>query len=328
MFIFHLSRARACLTAFVLALCVAGVASAQAWPTRPVRVVVPYGPGGIADIAARAVAQKMAVSTGQPFIVDNRPGADTRIGTEIVAKAEGDAYTLLLAGGGFAVNNSLFPRQLPYDTAKDFIPLGLVVSNPLVLVVGAVTENRSVKDILAQAAQSGKPVLFASGGKGTLSHMSMELFASTMNVPMTHVPYKGGSAHVADVVSGVVTGAFDNPSSALPLVKSGKFRPVAVTSAKRSPAWPDVPTMQESGVKGFEVMNWFGMFAPKGVPAPVTKEIAAHLEKALADPELNARFAGEGVFVGGMMGDVFGRFVAAETVKWGEIIRSRGIRAD
>lgn len=324
-----LSAVRALLrsAAAALALCAAGAAAAQNWPERPVRVVVPYAPGGIADIAARAVAQKLAANTGQPFVVENKPGADTRIGTEQVARAEGDGYTLLLAGGGFAVNNALFDK-LPYDTARDFMPVGLVVSNPLLLVVGSGQPYRTVQDLLDEAARKDKQVTLASGGKGTLSHMSMELLASMKDVPIVHVPYRGGSAHTADVVSGVVSGIFENPSSALPLVKGGKYRPIAVTGAQRNPALPDVPTMKESGVEGFEVINWFGMFMPDGVPEPVAAQVAAQLERVLADPELKARFAQDGVTVGGPMRAEFGKFVAAETVKWGDIVRNRGIRAD
>jgi len=310
--------------AFAL-LAAAGPALGQAWPERPVRVVVPYAPGGIADIAARATAQKLAQNTGQSFIVENKPGADTRIGTEFVSRAEPDGYTLLLAGGGFAVNNALFPGKLPYDTARDFQPVGLVVSNPLLLVVGSVQPYKSVQELLQAARGKDKPVTLASGGKGTLSHMSMELLASMEDVPITHVPYRGGSAHTADVVSGVVTGIFENPSSALPMVKAGKYRPLAVTGAQRNPALPDVPTMQESGVDGFDVVNWFGLFMPAGVPAPVADQVAAQLAKALSAQDLKDRFAGEGVSVGGPSQAEFGKFVADETVKWGEIVRSRGI---
>ncbi|WP_459615869.1 tripartite tricarboxylate transporter substrate binding protein [Bordetella sp. 2513F-2] len=322
---------RACLGGLAAAgatLALAVPASAaESWPSRPVRIVVPYAPGGIADIAARAAAQQLAANTGQPFVVENKPGADTRIGTEHVARAAPDGYTLLLAGGGFAVNNALFDN-LPYDTARDFLPVGLVVSNPLLLVVGAGQPYQTVQEFLDAAARPDARITLASGGKGTLSHMSMELLSSMRNLPITHVPYRGGSAHTADVVSGVVTGIFENPSSALPLVKGGRYRALAVTGGKRSPALPEVPTLAESGVTGFNVINWFGMFMPAGVPGPVAEEIVRQLERALQSPELKARFAQDGVDVGGPAGAAFGKFVADETAKWGEIVRSRGIRAD
>lgn len=302
-------------------------AFAADWPAKPVRVIVPYAPGGIADIAARATAQQLQALTGQSFIVDNRPGADTRIGTEFVARQAPDGYTLLLAGGGFAVNNSLFGK-LPYDTAKDFAPVAMVVSNPLLLVVGSVQPIHNVADLKKAAAEPGKGVTLASGGKGTLSHMSMELFASATRLPISHVPYRGGSAHTADVVSGLVTGIFENPSSALPMIEAGKYRPLAVTSSKRNPAFPNVPSMQEAGTPGFDVINWFGLFLPAGVPADTAERIRAAVVKALASPELKQRFAREGVTVGGPVGKDFGRFVAEETQRWGDIIRSRGIRAD
>lgn len=317
---------RGALASIVVSLA-AATGHAADWPSKPVRVIVPYAPGGIADIAARATAQKLQALTGQSFIVDNRPGADTRIGTEFVARQPADGYTLLLAGGGFAVNNSLFGK-LPYDTAKDFEPVAMVVSNPLLLVVGSVQPIQNVADMKKAAAGGGKGVTLASGGKGTLSHMSMELFASASKLPITHVPYRGGSAHTADVVSGLVTGIFENPSSALPMIEAGKYRPIAVTSARRNPAFPQVPTMQEAGTAGFDVINWFGMFMPAGVPADVADKVRATVVQALADPELRQRFAKEGVTVGGPVGKDFGRFVAEETRRWGDIIRSRGIRAD
>ena len=302
-------------------------AAAQTWPERPVRIVVPYAPGGIADISARSVAQRMAELTGQPFIVENRPGADTRIGTEYVSRAKPDGYTLLLAGSGFAVNNSLFDK-LPYDTARDFSAVGLVVSNPLVLVTGAQQPYASVNE-LGRAAKEGKQLItLASGGKGTLSHMSMELLASAMQAPIEHIPYKGGSAHVADVVSGQVSGIFENPSSALPVLKAGRYKALAVTSEQRNPAFPDVPTVAESGVPGFAVTNWFGLFAPSGVPEADFQRLVQTLGKALESPDLKARFASEGVSVGGMLGADFGRYVADETRKWADIIQRRNIRAD
>lgn len=299
-------------------------AAPSEWPSKPVRLVVPYAPGGIADIAARSAAQKMAEQTGQPFVVENKPGADTRIGTEYVARAKGDAYVLLLAGGGFAVNNALFDN-LPYDTVRDFVPVGLVVSNPLLLVTAADKPYQNVGD-LVQAAKKGEVITLASGGRGTLSHMSMELLASSTGVPITHVPYKGGSAHTADVVSGLVSGIFENPSSALPLVRSGKYKPLAVTGAQRNSALPDVPTVMESGVEGFEVINWFGMFAPAGIEPATTQKMAAVLERALQDESLRKRFSSEGVTVGGPLGSQFGSFVADETKKWATIVESRNIR--
>lgn len=319
------SMLSACLGLGLIAGAAAPAAAAD-WPSKPVRVIVPYAPGGIADIAARAVAQKMAEQTGQPFVVENKPGADTRIGTEYVSRAKGDDHVLLLAGGGFAVNNALFDK-LPYDTARDFVPVGLVVSNPLLLVTGKSQPYETVGEIV-EAARAGKPITLASGGRGTLSHMSMELLASNAGVPITHVPYKGGSAHTSDVVSGLVTGIFENPSSALPLVRGDKYRPIAVTGARRSPALPDVPTVAESGIKDFEVINWFGLFAPAGIPETSVAAMAGELKQALSAQDLRQRFANDGVDVGGPMRQDFGKFVADETAKWGAIVKSRNIRGD
>src|SRR5690606_15173282 len=258
-----------------------GIARANVWPTKPVRIIVPYAPGGIADISARSVGQKMAQITGQSFIIENRPGADTRIGTEAVSREQGNDHILLLGGGGFAVNNSLFDN-LRYDTERDFIAVGLADSNPLLLVIGKDQPYRSVME-LVEAAKVGRNITLASGGKGTLSHMSMELLASRMQAPITHVPYKGGSAHTADVVSGLVTGIFENPSSALPLIRSQKYKVIATTGAERSPVLPDVPTVSESGVDNFEVVNWFGFFAPVGVPDATIERMGDVLSEALQD---------------------------------------------
>lgn len=309
------------------ALCAAtGVARAEDWPSKPVRVVVPYGPGGIADISARSIAQKMSEITGQSFIVENRPGADTRIGTEAVSREQGNDHVMLLAGGGFAVNNALFD-DLRYNTATDFVPLGLVVSNPLLLVSGKSQPYNSVME-LVEAAKAGENITLASGGKGTLSHMSMELLAANMQAPITHVPYKGGSAHTADVVSGLVTGIFENPSSSLPLIRADKYKVIATTGATRNPVLPDVPTVAESGVPGFEVINWFGLFAPAGIPEASVDKMVSVVSEALNDEALRQRFASEGVNVGGYLGKDFGKFVADETAKWGEIVKAQNIRGN
>lgn len=315
----------ACALAATLAT--GALANEAAWPTKPVRIIVPAGPGGIIDIAARVVGQKMAENTGQSFIVENKAGADTRIGTEFVARAPGDGYTLLIAGGGFVVNPGLFSK-LPYDTAKDFTPLAQVVSNPLLLVTGHNSPYQSVQDLLAAARAKPGSVTLASGGKGTLSHMSMELLADMSKADITHIPYRGGSAHTADVVSGQVSGIFENPSSAIPLVQGGRYRALATTGAERSPAVPDVPTVAESGVPGFAVNNWFGMYAPSSTPAPVVAQIITELERVLTSPEVIDRFAKDGVVTGGPTGEAFATFVAEETQRWGDITRARGISGD
>ena len=323
------ARVRRILPIFAFTAVIGGTgahAQADTWPSKPVRIVVPYGPGGIADISARSVAQKMSELTGESFIVENRPGADTRIGTEAVSREQGNDHVLLLAGGGFAVNNSLFDN-LRYDTATDFVPVGLVVSNPLLLVMGKSQPYNSLMEMV-EAAKAGENITLASGGKGTLSHMSMELLAATMSAPITHVPYKGGSAHTADVVSGLVTGIFENPSSALPLVRADKYKVIATTGSSRNPVLPEVPTVAESGVAGFEVINWFGLFAPAGIPEASHQRMVSMLAEALKDEALRDRFASEGVSVGGYLGNDFGKFVADETVKWGEIVKAQNIRGN
>jgi tripartite-type tricarboxylate transporter receptor subunit TctC len=324
---------RALLAACGLALAapalVRGAAAQGAWrPARPVRIIVPYTPGNITDIAARLLAQSLQEATGQSFIVENRAGAGTVIGTEAVARSPGDGSTLLLTGAPFATNVALVPR-LPYDPERDLAPVTLVVANPLVLVVHPGVQARSLGEFLALARARPGALQLGSGGNGTLSHMAAELLAREARAGITHVPYRGGSAAVADVVAGTIPGMFDNPSSAIPQIQSGRFRALATTGATRNPALPDVPTVAEAGgLPGFEVTNWFGLFAPGTTPPDLVQAIHAAFSAELRSERVRARFAADGVTTGGNSPAEFAAFVRAETAKWGAIIRERGIRAE
>lgn len=306
-----------------------GAAAQAAWrPARPVRIVVPYTPGNITDIAARLLAANLSETLGQPFVVENRAGAGTVIGTEAVARSAGDGHTLLLTGAPFATNVALLPR-LPYDPERDLAPVTLVVSNPLVLVVHPGVPVRTLGDFLTLARARPGALQLGSGGNGTLSHMAAELLAREARAEITHVPYRGGSAAVADVVGGTIPGMFDNPSSAIPQITAGRFRALATTGSTRNPALPDVPTVAEAGnMPGFEVTNWFGLFAPGTTPPDLVRAISAAFAAELRSERVRARFAADGVTTGGNTPQEFGAFVRAETEKWGQIIRERGIRAE
>jgi tripartite-type tricarboxylate transporter receptor subunit TctC len=303
--------------------------SAQAadWPNGPTTIVVPYTPGNITDIAARLVAQKLADRSGQTVIVENRAGGSTQIGTGAVARAPADGKTLLLTGAVFATNPALFSK-LPYDSEKDLAPVGLVVSNPLVLVTATAKPYADLAGVLAFARQNPGRFSVASGGNGTLSHMAMALTAISTNTDMLHVPYRGGGAAVTDLLSGEVEGMWDNPSSAIPHINGGRTRPLAVSGRERNPALPNVPSMRELGFADFEVINWFGMFAPGKTDPKLLDVMHREIQKVLELPDVKERFAKEGVATGGPSRAGYAAFVASETKKWGAIIREKDIKAD
>lgn len=320
---------RALLLGLAAPALVPAAAAQGGWrPARAVRIIVPYTPGGIADIAARLLAANLQEALGQPFAVENRAGAATVVGSEVVARAPGDGLTLLLTGAPFATNVGLVPR-LPFDPERDFSPVTLVVSNPLVLVVNPTVPAQTLPELLALARARPGVVQVGSGGNGTLPHMSIELLSRETRTELTHVPYRGGSAAVADVLAGTIPGMFDNPSSALPQMRAGRFRALATTGAQRNPAMPEVPTVAEAAnLPGFEVVNWFGLFAPGTTPPELVQEIHAAFATQLRSEAVRARFAADGVTTGGNTPQEFTAFVRAETAKWGQIIRERGIHAD
>jgi tripartite-type tricarboxylate transporter receptor subunit TctC len=304
-----------------------GVAVAADWPTGPVTIIVPYTPGNITDIAARVLAQKLSDRTGKSFIVENKPGASTQIGTDLVARARGDAHTLLLTGAVFATNPALFSK-LPYDSAKDIAPVGLVVSNPLVFVTAEQKPFADFSSFVTYAKSNPGAASVASGGSGTLSHMAMALMAITTDTNVVHVPYKGGSAAAIDTLTGQVDGMWDNPSSAIPQISAGRIRALAVSGIERNPALASVPTVAEQGYKDFEVINWFGLFAPATVPPQLLDAIHDQVQAVLEAPEVKERFAKDGVTAGGPSRAEFAAFVADETKRWGAIIEKNNIRAD
>ena len=303
-------------------------AFAQAYPTHSIRLVVPFPAGGTTDILARAAAQKLSESLGQAVVVDNRPGAAGNIGADLVAKSAPDGYTLLMGTvGTHAINPSLYAK-MPYDHVKDFVPVVLVAGVPNVLAVYPAFPVNSVAELIALAKAKPGTINFASSGSGTSIHMSGELFKSMAGVDMTHVPYKGSAPALTDLMGGQVQIMFDNLPSALPLIKAGKLRAIAVTSLKRAPALPDVPTISESGLPGFEASSWFGVLAPAGTPAPIVAKINADVNKWLQSPEAREQMLAQGANAAGGTPEQFAAHIRAETEKWAKVVKASGAKAD
>jgi len=313
-----------------LAVAFAANVHAQApYPNHPVRIVVPFPAGGTTDILARATAQKLTETLGQPFVVENRPGAAGNIGAEIVAKSPPDGYTMLMGTvGTHAINASLY-EKMPYDHVKDFVPVVLVAGVPNVLVVHPSVPAKSVQELIAYAKANPGKLNFASSGSGTSIHLSGELFKTMTGVSMQHVPYKGSAPALADLTGGQVQLMFDNLPSALPLIKAGKLRALAVTSLARASALPDVPTVAESGLPGFEASSWFGLLAPGGTPKDVITKVNAEVAKWLATPEAKEKLAAQGAIVAsGLTPDDFTRHIASETTKWQKVVKDSGAKVE
>ena len=314
--------------AFALALIGPAVHAQTTYPAKPVRFVVPFPAGGTTDILARAVAQKLSETWGQQVIVDNRPGAAGNIGSELVARSAPDGYTLLMGTvGTHAINQSLY-EKLPYDPVKDFTPVVLVAGVPNVLVVNPSVPAQSVAELIAYAKANPGKLNFASSGSGTSIHLSGELFKVLTGVQITHVPYKGSAPALTDLMGGQVQLMFDNLPSSLAFVKAGKLRALAVTSTTRAAALPDVPTMVEAGVSGFEASSWFGMLAPTGTPRDIVLRINAEVAKWLATPEAREKLAGQGAIVAGGAPEDFARHIASESAKWARVVKASGAKVE
>ncbi len=299
----------------------------DAYPSRPVRVVVPFAAGGGADAVGRAIADRLSESLGRPFVVDNRPGAAGNIGTEQVARAAPDGYTLLVVGPNHATNAHLF-RQLPFDPVRDFAPISLLTSAPYVLVANPDLPARNFQDLLALARARPGALSYGSAGNGTAGHLAMELIKSMTGIDIVHVPYRGSPPLLADLVSGQVVVGFDNVLSSAPLIASGRLRPLAVSAARRAPALPEVAPIAEQGLPGFDVTVWQGLLAPAGTPQPIIARLHAAIRDALGAPTLRERLAALGVEAIGSTPEEFARFLAADLARWGEAVRRSGARLD
>lgn len=301
--------------------------AADSYPDRPIRIVVGFAPGGGADIVARQIGNQLSTQMGQPVIVENRPGATGTIAAANVAGSGADGYSMMLASQStMVIAPSMYPK-LPFDPIKDFIPVTQLVSMPLVLVVHPSVPANTVKE-LVELARSGKVASFASSGSGGPQHIAGELFNMKGGVKLTHVPYKGESSALTDVVSGVVPVMFANLPVVAGFIKSGKVKTIAISSLARSPSLPNVPTVAESGFPNFEVLTWYGLFAPKNTPRAVIGRINGEVDLALKNPDLRAKFAQQGLTVLGTDTDQFSAFMKTELPKWSTIVRSAAIHPD
>ena len=318
----------------VAMVCIAGQVTAQtAWPSKPVRIVVPFAPGGTTDILARAVAPELSKVFGQSFIVDNRGGAGGNLGADLVAKATPDGYTLLMGTvGTHGINKSLYAR-LPYDPQKDFAPITLVAGVPNVMVMNTEKAKamgiNNVMDFIQYAKTHPGQLNMASSGNGTSIHLAGELFKSKTGIFMTHIPYTGSGPALMGLVSGTVDVMFDNLPSAMALIKAGKLKAFAVTSSQRSAALPDVPTIEEAGkLKGFEATSWFGLLAPAGTPSDIVLRIQQETSKALNLPSIKEKLLAQGAIPSGNTPQEFAALIDAEIKKWAPVVKASGARVD
>ena len=301
-------------------------AEAERYPSKPIRIVVPFTPGGSNDLIGRIIAQKLNEAWGQPVIIDNRPGGGSTIGIEVVVRAAPDGYTLLTTSGGIAINGSLY--KLSFNPVTDLTPVALLAQMPYLLAANPSLPVKSVKDVIALAkAQPGK-IVFSSSGAGTSSHLTMEMFKSAAKIDMLHVPYKGGNPAVTAVMTGEAQLTFNVVTGTLQYVKSGKLRGLAVSSAKRAEVAPEIPTVAESGVPGFEVIAWYNMFAPAHTPRPIVNRLNAEINRILQQPDVRERFHTLGVSPLSGSPDDLGRYLKFEVDRWAKLIKERGIKLD
>ena len=298
------------------------------WPSKPIKWVVPFPPGGAMDVIARTLGEKAGSTLGQPFVIENRPGAGGNIGADAVAKSPADGYTIMITSIGMATNKALYPR-LSYGPVKDFAPISLLAIVPNVLVVNtAKTTDKSVADVVAHAKRDPGKLTYASAGNGTSIHLAGEVFASMAGLNLLHVPYKGSGPAVTDMLGGQVDLMFDSITSARPHILSGKLRALGVTSAKRSATLPGVPTIAEAGVPGYEVSPWFAVFAPAGTPAAIVNKINAALIDAMKQPDTVAKFETIGAEPIGTTPQQLATHLDKELVRWDKLIKERNIRMD
>ena len=297
-----------------------------AWPTKPVKIVVTFTPGGAPDTLARVLADKWSQSLGQTFTVDNKPGAGGNIGADFVAKSPGDGTTLLIGTvGTHAINPALY-ANMPYNNIKDFTPISFLASTPNVLVVNNAVPAKNVQELIALAGKT--PLTFGSSGSGTSIHLSGELFNTLAGVKMQHIPYKGRAQAVPDLLGGRITMIFDNMPSALPLIKSGDVRAIAVTSATRSAAAPTIPTIAESGLPGFEATSWFALLAPAGLSREVQARISTETARVLALPDVREKLALLGLDAAPGTPEALATFIQSETIKWAKVVKESGAKLD
>jgi tripartite-type tricarboxylate transporter receptor subunit TctC len=318
---------KAIVLAAVAAACLAGNALAQGYPAKPVTLVVPFSPGGAADIMSRLLAERLNKRLGQPVLVENKPGAGTMIASEYVAKAAPDGYTLLMAASSLGIAPSLYSK-VNYDPVKDFAPVSQVASVVHVLVVHPSIPARNVGELVSWLKANPTKANYGSVGAGTSTHLEAELFSSVAGVKMQHIPYKGSAPALTDMIGGQLQVMFDAYASSGPFIKDGKVRLLAVTTAQRSKTLPDTPTVAESGLPGYEAMPWLGLVAPARTPAPVVEKLYAELQEVLKEPEVQDRFRSLGLDIIGSKPDEFSAFLRKDIVKWAKVVKDSGAKAD
>jgi tripartite-type tricarboxylate transporter receptor subunit TctC len=302
----------------------ASLAQAQSYPTKPVRIIVPYAAGGNTDFTARAVAEKLSDVYKRQFIVDNRPGAATNIGTEAVARAAPDGYTLLMGGAANAINMSLFAK-LPYDTLRDFEPIALCVQGANVLAIHPSLPAKNLKELIALAKARPGKLNFGSSGIGSSNQMAGELLKVMAGINIVHVPYKGNAPALTDLLGGHVEMIFSGVPALVPHIQSGRIRAIAIGSLKRFPALPQVPTFDEAGVKGYEATTWFGLMAPAKTPKDITSRLNAEVDKALKSADIKERFMADGLEPMGGSAEAFAKFMRSEIDKYAKVIKAAGV---
>jgi tripartite-type tricarboxylate transporter receptor subunit TctC len=303
-------------------------AASNAWPTKPIRVFIPFPPGGGTDFIGREVTNRIGSATKWTFVVDNRPGAGGNIGIDAAAKSPADGYSLVIGQtSNLAINPSLYSK-LPYDPLNDLTPIGLIGTSPLVIVVTANSPFKTIGEVIAAAKAKPGAINYATSGNGTVAHLATELLQKEAGVKLVHIPYRGATQGINDVIGGQVELYVSSIPTLLPHIKSGKLRPLAVTSLKRSDDLAQVPTVAESGYKGFDAVTWFGLLGPGKLPANIVGPLNAELVKALATPELKKRLEDQGLDVSAGSADAFGKLIRTEITKWGKIVKESGAKAD
>lgn len=317
--------ARMLLFAAVLGLQMPAYAATAEYPSRPLRLVSPFSPGGGNDFVSRTMAAAMAKDLGQTVVVDNRPGANTIVGMEVVAKSAPDGYTLITTSSTQAINATLYPK-LPYDSIKSFQAISLVGSSPLIIAVPAASAITSIPALIAAAKAKPGELSYPSAGTGNSTHLGGELFAAMAGISLLHVPYKGSAPGITDLIAGRMAVVFSTSASVLPHVKSGRLRALATTGARRSAVSPDLPTVAESGLPGYEASSWYGIIGPAGMPRPVVTRLHGTIVKAIADPDIRQRLIAQGIDPVGNTPEAFAAYVRSEIVKWAKVLQIAGVK--
>ena len=316
-----------CAALIMLAAGIPSTGSGQAYPAKPVRVVVPSSPGGGTDIVARIVAPELSKRLGQQIVIDNRPGAGTMIGIEIVAKAPADGYALLMTPSTLAINSALY-KKVPYDPVRDFAPITELISSPSIIVVHPSVPAKTIKELIALARSRPGQMNYASAGSGTYPHMTMELFQSMAKIKMVHIPYKGTGPAMIDMLAGNTAVMAGTVLSVMPQVRAGRLRALGISSEKRSPVAPEIPTVSDAGLPGVDAVQWYGFLAPAKTPRDIITRLHAETARILQQPETKERFASDGADPVGNTPEEFARFIQTELVKWAKVARGAGIQPE